>query len=138
MKVWNLEDTSYPLSTSKKGIVVNGVWMHFWPSAALTYDNALNYNSFGSYLLPVRDYDFRQYLLVNPGSSMFSISANDAVNGLAEGTLAGCIYTMFAPPLLYVKELDNAFTKSRFLCSTVSVVDSEPPLPPVEVVTVEV
>jgi len=40
-KFWDLENTSVPQNCTKKGIIVNGVWMTHWPCAFLSFDDAL-------------------------------------------------------------------------------------------------
>lgn len=42
-KIWDLENTSSPQESVKKGIITDGVWMLHWPSAVIGFDDALGY-----------------------------------------------------------------------------------------------
>lgn len=121
--MWDLEDTSAPISKAKHGVIVDGVWMNHWPCAAVTFDNAMGLNASGSYVLPIREFEFKHFQLLNAGCTIYAIGANDFVNGISEGTVAGDVYAMFPPQFIYVKDLESVFTKTRFLCSTITVVD---------------
>lgn len=40
-KFWDLEDTSVAQNCTKKGIIVDGAWMTYWPCSIISFDDAL-------------------------------------------------------------------------------------------------
>lgn len=115
--MWNLEDTNCPISVNAGPMIVNGVWSSFYPSVVVTCDNA--YNTGSSYLLRPRDPHYGHILLTPPESTTYAISANDAWNGVAEGTMTGRINLIFLPHSLTEKTVSKTVSSG----STVSVVD---------------
>lgn len=45
-KLWDLEDTSFPVTGLKRGIVVDSAWLTHWPAYIAAYDDVYEQSHF--------------------------------------------------------------------------------------------
>ncbi|XP_023287962.1 uncharacterized protein LOC105701553 isoform X2 [Orussus abietinus] len=125
-KFWDLENTSYPQSTTRKGLIVDGTWMLHWPCGLVSFDDAFGLGHTNSYIVPLREYGYKIFPILGTNSPTYTISMCDYANGIAHGTLAGEVITIFPHQLLYINDMDKTLTKKRRVSSYVHVMDFDP------------
>lgn len=119
-KFWDLEDTSTPRHSTKKGIILDGAWMTHWPCSVMSFDDALGYQYTHSCITPLREYGYKYFPILPTNSPTYSITVSDYANSIAHGTLAGQIITIFPHQLLYTEKI---LSKKRQLNSFIKTVD---------------
>ncbi|XP_012231814.2 uncharacterized protein [Linepithema humile] len=119
-KFWDLEDTSAPQNSTKKGIITDGIWMTNWPCVVLSFDDALGYKYTHSYIIPLREYGYKYCSILPTNTPTYGITVSDFANSIAHGTLAGEVITIFPHQLLYSEKL---LIKKRQLSSCIEIVD---------------
>ncbi|XP_047356622.1 general transcription factor 3C polypeptide 2-like isoform X1 [Vespa velutina] len=122
-KIWDLENTNSPQESVKKGMITDGVWMLHWPSAVIGFDDALGFRHTNSYLVPLREHGFKLCPLLATNSPTYTVAVSDHANGIAHGSLAGDIISIFPHQLLYAKDVDKILPRKRQLNSFIKVVD---------------
>nr|XP_033329711.1 uncharacterized protein LOC117222223 [Megalopta genalis] len=122
-KFWNLDDVSTPQSSTQKGIIVDGVWMTHWPCSVISFDDALGYKHTNSYIIPIRDMEFKLHPILPTNSPTYALSVSDYGNSIAHGTLAGEIVTIFLHQVICAKDNEKISQKKKKLSSHVKVVD---------------
>ncbi|XP_011146081.1 general transcription factor 3C polypeptide 2 isoform X2 [Harpegnathos saltator] len=119
-KFWDLEETSVPQNCSKKGIIVDGVWMTHWPCSVISFDDALGFNYTHSYVIPLREHGYKYCPILATNAPTYTITVSDYANSIAHGTLAGEVLTIFPHQLLYTEKL---LPRKRQLNSFIRTID---------------
>ncbi|KOC69943.1 General transcription factor 3C polypeptide 2 [Habropoda laboriosa] len=122
-KFWNLDDTNTPQTSSQKGIILDGAWMTHWPCAVICFDDGLKYKHTNTYLLSLRDHEFKYYPILGTNSPAYTLAVSDYANSIAHGTLAGEIISIFAHELVHSRDIEKAVKKKRKLSSFIKIVD---------------
>lgn len=121
-KFWDLENTTSPQIGAHKNFIVNGAWMTHMPCAVISFDDTLGYQHTNSYLISLREFEFKYYPVLATNSPTYALGVSDYANGIAHGTLAGEIVTVFVHNLIKGRDYINIL-KRRKLSSYVKVVD---------------
>lgn len=115
VSLWDLQDTSAPLTSYKRNIVNDGIWMSNWLCHVMVYDEASTIGLTATSAQQVRNYLSDILYLFHSSASVTCLTGSDWLNGIIQANSVGEIFAAFPKQLMVNLCLKNMKYKKLLL-----------------------